>query len=100
MKGGPPEPWENKTTDVTRARDPVAHTPSFSHTHAMGVLLAGVVIGILAGWRFKHSHRAWEDWRRALAAIPLLRRAFYRSGWWSLVWLVAGIVVLWAVLRR
>lgn len=62
----------------------------------MGKLLLGALIGICAGWRFKHSHRAWRDWRRTLASIPGLRRGFYRSFWWSAVWVIAALLAVWA----
>lgn len=63
------------------------------------VLLIGALAGVLAGWRWKLMHRAWADWRRAVASIPGLRRAFYRHGGWSALWVAAALAALWRLVR-
>ena len=63
------------------------------------ILLAGAIIGVFAGWRFKHTHRAFRDWRDAVARIPRLRRIFFKSGSWSLLWAVGALVALWLIVR-
>lgn len=62
-------------------------------------LIPGIMIGVLAGWRWKHAHRAWRDWKSAAAAVPVLRRLFRRHALLSLLWGVAVIVAVVAVLH-
>ena len=59
------------------------------------ILLFGAFLGVLAGWRWKLMHRAWRDWRRAVAGIPGLRGAFCRHFGWSALWVIAALLALW-----
>lgn len=63
------------------------------------IFLIGAIVGVLAGWRWKHAHRAFRDWRDAVARIPRLRHIFYGSGWWSLLWALGALIVLWLFVR-
>jgi hypothetical protein len=64
------------------------------------ILLAGAIVGVLAGWRWKHTHRAFRDWRDAVVRVPRLRRIFFGSGWWSLIWGVVALAMVWLLLAR
>ena len=59
------------------------------------ILLLGAFFGVLAGARWQLMHRAWQDWRRAVAGIPGLRRAFYRHFRWSVLLVVGALLALW-----
>lgn len=61
------------------------------------VVVVGLALGVLAGWRFKLMHRAWVEWRKTAASIPGLRKVFWGHGWLTLLWLVALIVVVWLI---
>ncbi|HEX4611188.1 MAG TPA: hypothetical protein VH092_23555 [Urbifossiella sp.] len=63
------------------------------------VLLIGAVLGVLAGWRFKVTHYAWFEWRKTVAAVPILRKLFYRSAWSIAGWVLVGLVLLVAAVR-
>lgn len=83
-----------------------AHAGRLPHRRPSGaispvgvILLAGAIAGVFAGWRWKHTHRAFRDWRDSIARVSGLRRIFYRSGWRSLLWAVAAVVALWLIVR-
>ncbi len=63
------------------------------------ILLVGAFLGVLAGWRWKLMHRAWADWRRAVAGIPGLRRTFCRHSGWSALWVMGALAALWLIVR-
>ena len=44
-------------------------------------------------------HRAWADWRRAVAGIPGLRRTFCRHSGWSALWVMGALAALWLIVR-
>lgn len=58
------------------------------------VLLIGAVAGVLMGWRFKATHQAWADWRKAITAVPILRKVFYRSARAVAGWVIAALVLV------
>lgn len=62
-------------------------------------LIPGLVAGVLVGWRWKLAHRAWLDWRRTVASVPILRRLYRRHALLSLLWGAAVIVAVVAVLH-
>ncbi len=64
-----------------------------------GILLIGAIVGGFAGWRWKLAHRAWRDWRTAVAAVPRLRGAFFLHGRWSSVWVIGTLIALWLIVR-
>ena len=66
----------------------------------MGILLlAGAMIGVFAGWRFKLGHRAFWDWRNAKASAKRYRNAFFRHGGWSILWGAGALVAVWVLIR-
>ena len=62
-------------------------------------VLAGLIIGLIAGMAIQRFRTAYQSWRGAIAAVPKARSAAAATGREAFIWVAVTVVVLLVVTR-